>query len=487
MAYIEDGRLHEVTAPEFKDIAKDFVSQLRRRCPDLKQTAALDLFTNLHYPDLSFASAVPMIDASGTAKPLSLQIDESEMTAAIERSKPKVQAFLSEVDRLGEVLEHWHSMVRDLFPDRTESPSFHHSFAGSLGRLLEPHAPVELKPEPVIDFTMLLAVRRGQEAAFLSAVREAIPAGSPWLEKSDRELAWALESRCKVQGDGVGPAQSLLLDSQALEGVDFYYIDQDNILGIRYTDNRYRLEPLRALSKFAVLPVEQSQIKPLPGHPAVYLAGDAVEQYEVFSRFKGKHRVVNNLFKTLDEVVPWLLEAPEEEVEEFGGPMVTPSGVMFLFQFSGKPMLYMMVCQSVNGVFIIKLADGNLMSVLFPLEHIKLGDYFLLDEALTPGGRCPVVLEVVGKTKARVRLRSIDYEMVPFGKNFMGWKQHQVLPRPGHYLSDVITKGVTATCHSNELSFHSVFKAFSPGGRPMTTYGYHRTKRRAMLSSSPSF
>ncbi len=260
---------------------------------------------------------------------------------------------------------------------------------------------------------------------------------------------------------------------------------EKNPLGIRFTNDRYRREPLRALSKFSVLPVDRVGMKPLPGHLGVYLAGDAVEQYEVFNRFRGKNAIANKLFKTFDEVLPWLLEAPEEELEECGSPMVTPSGTMFMFQFSGKPMLHMLICRSANGLFVINLGDGNLMSVLFPLEHIEVGDYFLVDQSVTSGGRSPVVFEVVGKTKARVRLRSIDYEIVPFGENFIGWKQYQVLPRPGHYLSDVVTKGVTASSRSSDLSFHSTFNVFSPRGQPMTTYGYHVTKRRVMLSSSP--
>lgn len=471
MAYIEDGRLHEVTAPEFKDIAKDFASQLRRVCPELKQTAALDVFSNLHYPDLSFASAVPMIESAGTARPLSVSPSESDLLDAIDRCRPKTRELLSSSVDLAGVLAEWSAIVRAVFEDRTvrDDDPVSLDIYDVLGDDVEP------EPEEYVPFSMLLAVGNGQRDRLIERVCEAMP--EPGSMSSD-DVARLLARDCQIKDPGaVERAGAFFLDGQVPEGCEYYLFDQDNPMGIRLKKHQSPFGSFKGLTEFALFPVHLDRWGPLPDYPGAYLVGEAIEQYELLGQYRGKHRLANTFFRHLDDIVPELLHGNPDLIDASGG---STRGWLFLHYFGTSTMLKIMAFQCPNGVFITKFSDVDLMPLLFPVSQIEIGDLFVLDATLSPGGRRPELFEVVGKTRARVRLRSIEYEMEDAGSGPLGTHRCRLFPKSGCYVSsDVITKGVSGSS-SDERNYRATFKAFDQFGQNTTQYATHYTRRRAL-------
>jgi hypothetical protein len=471
MAIIKDGALHGVSATEFKEIAKDFSGELRRRCPDLKHTAALDLFTNLHYPDLSFASAVPMIEAKLTAKPLPLSFEAADFRAALARSKPKVQALVREPDILAEVMTRWSRTVGSLFEEEVDGGANRFLYESFLGtRTLEGHEPKA--PEK---FSMLLAVPRGGESQIIEAMK---PFTKNDVELPGRDIGRLLKEQCKRSAAWVAKRAPSLLRGNKLSGYDFYFLDEKNPFGVERGAAQHGSRLFR-LSRFAVFGSPRS-CEALPGYPNTYLVGDAIEQYKNLYQLAGRSKIAANLTKLLSDVLPCLHDDSNKEFERHGLGAIF--GKTLSLSFNRTPSLSATFIKAVNGVFIVSLYENDLMTLVDPIRHVEVGDYFLLKAALVRSGRSPELMEVVSKTKNRIRLRCIDYDTKPLGRDRVGFKKHQIIPKPGVYLSEAITKGVMA--HDiPKTSVYSVFNAYDDFGQKRTDYAEHLHRPRVMSYS----
>jgi len=461
MAYIQDNVLHDASVDEFKAIAKDFASELRRVCPELKQTAALDLFSSLHYPNLSFSSAVPMIKDRGFAKPLRVNLTELELRFAIKYARPRTKELLLNNVDLSEVLPRWETVVNAVFPTRYVSAN-----------------PQE-KDKPR-HFIMTLAVSNDEKAEFIEVLKDIASDGVASARPSTETVEKSLEHL--YEGSTAQATAPSLIRVQELAGVeyDIYKLTDENDLNVNFpneTNARY----LNRLCKFAICQAFDPLHHPLPDCPDVYLQTGIKNHYDLLLEWKGKHEYADLFFKALDDVITSFKRGSiDEDYKSWGfkvRPFPLPSGHGFLINFSGKSHQYIEVVVARNGLFIRKLHGSDPRAFLQPLDQVETGDFFVKSKPECFDDLEPEVFEVVGKTERGVELRSIEYEIEFVGKGLPEQYDYQVIPRPGKFLAEPIFKEVLTPRF--DIDVRVPFEATDESGNKRTVVATHFHKARA--------